>query len=1359
MKCSMFCMLLCLVVWGTCLYAQQMSPAGWKKENLDRTTLQKDFHIPPPGFGNVAFYWWLGDPLTKERLTWQLNKLSQMGTGITGVQINYAHSDKGGPTYGLTYPSEPALFSNEWWELVEWYIKETGKKGISVSLSDYTLGIGQGWKWDEATATYPEIIGSVLRCETHDVQPGETVSKERFPDALSVTEFNGKRYVVRAVRVNPSIDPMHPQSGKAVIEKWFQPFEDRNSGESGHGLNFFFSDELNFLVSGRLWNDYFAQEFLQRKGYDIRPELAALFTDIGSRTVKIRLDYNDVLVALSEENYFKPLYDWHQERGMTYGCDHGGRGYDLTEFGDYFRTQRWNQGPGSDQPGLGRDLVKAKVAASMAHLNERPRVWLEGFYSSGWGTSSEELTGTTFANFLMGYNLLSFHGLYYSTHGGWWEWAPPCNHWRMPYWTHFKPFFDAVQRLSYLMVQGHHVCDVAVYYPVAAVEAGIDGNESKSLSFAAMQRFYQTGIDADFIDFQSIENAVIKDGRLNIAGESYRVLVLPHPRAIRHATLEKAVAFAQAGGIVVTLGALPEFSDRMGADDPEVKRLAGLLPEQYRFADVNRAVEVIRTAFPQDSVVKDARQPYYHIHRKLADCDLYAFYQLPENAECTVRCTGKAELLDVWTGERTPFAVMEQNECTGTRFRLDNTKSELQLILFSPGQAEIVSREPSKSNPEVILPIEGTWKSRIIPTMDNTFGDFRIPAVPGEMIGPEVSRFRCLASTAQQSDLLWTKSEFDDSGWTVSSCAFGPKFRQIGHLPGNLDEEQLRTLETTLAAVSECPSDNIDIAGKAYTWKNYDFSWRYGVEGDPGHQGYHGLKMNMYDEFIRLGQFADDGYHNVMRKPEPEGTRYYLWSSVLAPADMKGIVLMHGMKPKSVWVNGKPLERSRTSVTLQKGANAILLRYDQPGTGYFVVVSPDSPFAKEASSANLAETTMCDSSFWIWTQPGEGAGTAYFRKTLELQEKTQLKRADLCITADDAYTVWFNGKQLGKGNQWNKIQSYDLTQQMLPGKNVIAVCAVNEGGPRALIAELRMFDQDGTMTVLSTDRTWRCSETVSPNWNQPGFDDSRWGESSVLCPFAGSLWATHPTMGPPTMPPITDPEIEHETTGTLAMRWFDPQTNSLRSDVLPFDIFARKTVNGYYRFYAPPGTTSVSLPVSKAEVYANGHLCLEKEADHQKAIYTIPFSANEQLIAVHILLNNGEYGGGTMTMPIRFQCGEGEIRLGDWSTMESLRTFSGGIRYEKIVTLDPRTWQDFEKVELDLGRVVSTAEVFVNGRSAGIKVASPWRFDVKTLLKSGDNKIEVEVYNTLGNHYLTIPTRYRGRLESGLIGPVCLIGQ
>ena len=44
-------------------------------------------------------------------------------------------------------------------------------------------------------------------------------------------------------------------------------------------------------------------------------------------------------------------------------------------------------------------------------------------------------------------------------------------------------------------------------------------------------------------------------------------------------------------------------------------------------------------------------------------------------------------------------------------------------------------------------------------------------------------------------------------------------------------------------------------------------------------------------------------------------------------------------------------------------------------------------------------------------------------------------------------------------------------------------------------------------------------------------------------------------------------------------------------------------------------------------------------------------------------------------------------------------------------------------------------------------------------MKAGANALEVTVYNTLNNHYQTIPTRYRTPVEkapSGLLGPVTL---
>jgi hypothetical protein len=77
-------------------------------------------------------------------------------------------------------------------------------------------------------------------------------------------------------------------------------------------------------------------------------------------------------------------------------------------------------------------------------------------------------------------------------------------------------------------------------------------------------------------------------------------------------------------------------------------------------------------------------------------------------------------------------------------------------------------------------------------------------------------------------------------------------------------------------------------------------------------------------------------------------------------------------------------------------------------------------------------------------------------------------------------------------------------------------------------------------------------------------------------------------------------------------------------------------------------------------------------------------------------------------------------------------------------------------VTLDLGHVAASAEVRVNGQPAGVRVASPWTFDISRLVTPGANRIEVLVYNTLANHYSTIPTAYRGVPISGLLGPVTI---
>ena len=63
----------------------------------------------------------------------------------------------------------------------------------------------------------------------------------------------------------------------------------------------------------------------------------------------------------------------------------------------------------------------------------------------------------------------------------------------------------------------------------------------------------------------------------------------------------------------------------------------------------------------------------------------------------------------------------------------------------------------------------------------------------------------------------------------------------------------------------------------------------------------------------------------------------------------------------------------------------------------------------------------------------------------------------------------------------------------------------------------------------------------------------------------------------------------------------------------------------------------------------------------------------------------------------------------------------------------------------------------MNGKLAGIKVSPPWDLDISAFVKPGENRIEILVSNTLANHYMTIPTHYRGQTTSGLLGPVKLL--
>ncbi|KAF9477970.1 hypothetical protein BDN70DRAFT_922259 [Pholiota conissans] len=96
------------------------------------------------------------------------------------------------------------------------------------------------------------------------------------------------------------------------------------------------------------------------------------------------------------------------------------------------------------------------------------------------------------------------------------------------------------------------------------------------------------------------------------------------------------------------------------------------------------------------------------------------------------------------------------------------------------------------------------------------------------------------------------------------------------------------------------------------------------------------------------------------------------------------------------------------------------------------------------------------------------------------------------IVADNEYTLYINGLEVGSGTDFNTAQRYQVN---FPPSNVvtIAVAAANTGGSTALLtsgAISRCTCGCGANAFMSIDRTWKDMAGVPAGFIAPGFDDS-----------------------------------------------------------------------------------------------------------------------------------------------------------------------------------------------------------------------------------------------------------------------------
>jgi hypothetical protein len=265
-----------------------------------------------------------------------------------------------------------------------------------------------------------------------------------------------------------------------------------------------------------------------------------------------------------------------------------------------------------------------------------------------------------------------------------------------------------------------------------------------------------------------------------------------------------------------------------------------------------------------------ADKPVRSLHRKIGPRHVYVVLDAPKRSTAEFRAKGRVERWNPWTGAARPLRVLGET-ATGTKVELPLEDYEAQLIVFSPG-SPVRLRESEISDVKSQIPLPGEWELELRPAMDNRCGDFRLP-VTESVIGPEARLFRHAVASGDTTD--WPKPSFHDSQWERVTHGFGPQLRLLGPWPTDADTA---ALEAALARLERLnPAAPVRVRDRSYGWRPYSFSWRQSREGDPGHQGWHGLKENVTDHSLCRVQRAE-ALHEIQYGPEPGGNRYYLWT-------------------------------------------------------------------------------------------------------------------------------------------------------------------------------------------------------------------------------------------------------------------------------------------------------------------------------------------------------------------------------------------------------------------------------------------------------------------------------------------------
>jgi len=604
---------------------------AFSRKLIDGETLTKEnFKVPPKELGILPFWFWNGE-MNENEMEWQMKEYH--AKGIPGLFIHGRFGESIG------------YLSDKWFERTKFAVEKAKEIGIDVWVYDEM-------NWPSGTAyrkvskenkklrqKYIEMVALPVpgplftyleATDDRYVNTGNSkpivayaCSEEEFQNGIKnlidltpnlsfdavipweAPEGNWRLLYFLEKEIDYYIDALNPESTREFLNETHEKYKKAVGKDFGTVVPGFYTDEpaMHYFRVGMQnqiipWTSKMFKIFRERRGYDLKPYLPALFLNMGNETAKIRYDFWKTLTEQYSESYYKQISEWCEENNVLFTGHLLGEEWIWMHArceGNIFKHLKHFHITGVDHlyPIIGSEKtpdqhVAIKIASSAAHHYGSTRLLCESMGGTYWDCSLERMKWIANWEYVLGVTIFNNHGYHYSIEGERKRDWPPSQFYHHTWWKYYDKFTGYMARLGHILSGGKHVAKILMLYPINTAWTNYLPSGPTNLFNLMQNEFnYLTDLllrlhyDFDYTDEDILSDAEIVNGKIKIRDEEFSVLILPPITHIQSNAFNKIKEFVKSGGKVIADGIIPfELLDDNTNRKNNIKELFGKDPAE-----------------------------------------------------------------------------------------------------------------------------------------------------------------------------------------------------------------------------------------------------------------------------------------------------------------------------------------------------------------------------------------------------------------------------------------------------------------------------------------------------------------------------------------------------------------------------------------------------------------------------------------------------------------------------------------------------------------------------------------------------------------------------------------------------------